>query len=221
MDGRQIREAHVPDTIADAVLARVARLSDDARDGRPRWRRRRPLLQPRRPRRRHRPATGRARADHRRARRPSILYPFDYIDQGYYDFRHQLLRDAIYGSVPPSQLRRFHAQAAEFVTSLEASSVVHAARHYERAGLRPQAFRASMTAAREASRISARHEAFELYQRAIDNMPADLPVAEQAELYERYADAAGAIEHNDEAAAAPAPASSTSRPAGRSMRRAS
>ena len=69
--------------------------------------------------------------------------------------------------------------------TLEASNVVHASRHYERAGLRPQAFRTSLTAAREASRISARHEAFELYQRAIANMPADLPIEEQADLFAR------------------------------------
>src|SRR6185503_13083345 len=74
--------------------------------------------------------------------------------------------------------------------------------HYERAGLRPQAFRTSMTAAREASRISARQEAYELYQRAIANMPADLPVGEQAELYERFSDAAGAIERNEDCATA-------------------
>jgi predicted ATPase len=134
----------------------------------------------------------------------AILYPFDYIDHGYYDFRHQLLRDAIYGAVPPSQLRRFHAQAAEFVMALESSSIVHASRHYERAGLRPQAFRASLAAAEEASRISARQEAYELYQRAISNLPPDLPLAEQASIYERLADAAGAIERNQECAMAAA-----------------
>jgi DNA-binding CsgD family transcriptional regulator/tetratricopeptide (TPR) repeat protein len=201
-DGRLIREATVPDTIGDAVLARLGRLSEDARE------------------------VARAAAVVGRCFSPdvlagltdrplgsleptiqelvdaSILYPFDYIDQGYYDFRHQLLRDAIYGSVPPSQLRKFHAQAAEFVMTLEASSIVHASRHYERAGLRPQAFRASLTAARAASGISARQEAYELYQRAIANMPADLPIGEQAELYERYADAAGAIERNEDCVAA-------------------
>ncbi|MGZ8514416.1 MAG: ATP-binding protein [Candidatus Limnocylindrales bacterium] len=201
-DGRRIREAHVPDTIGDAVLARLARLSDDAR------------------------TVARAGAVIGRCFSPevlagiidrplteleptlqelvdaAILYPFQYIDQGYYDFRHQLLRDAVYGSVPPTQLRRFHAQAAEFVMTLEASSIVHASRHYERAGLRPQAFRASLAAAREASRISARQEAYELYQRAIANMPADLPIGEQAELYEQLADAAGAIELNEESATA-------------------
>ena len=201
-DGRRIRDAHVPDTIGDAVLARLARLSEEAR------------------------AVARAGAVIGRCFTPdalagivdrplaeleptlqelvdaAIIRPFSYIDQGYYDFRHQLLRDAIYGSVPPSQLRRFHAQAAEFVMSLEASSVVHASRHYERAGLRPQAFHASLTAAGEASRISARHEAFELYQRAIANMPADLPIGEQAELYNRYADVAAAIEFNEDCVSA-------------------
>ena len=139
-DGRRIRDAHVPDTIGDAVLARLARLSDDAR------------------------TLARAGAVIGRCFSPdviagildrpldtveptiqelvdnSILYPFDYIDEGYFDFRHQLLRDAIYGAVPPSEKRRFHAQAAEFVMALEASSIVHASRHYERAGLRPQAY---------------------------------------------------------------------------------
>jgi DNA-binding CsgD family transcriptional regulator/tetratricopeptide (TPR) repeat protein len=197
-DGRKIREAHVPDTIGDAVLSRLSRLSDDAR-----------LIA------RAGAVVGRCFTPDVMAGildRPlaeleptiqelvdaAILYPFDYIDRGYYDFRHQLLRDAIYGSVPPSQLRRFHAQTAEFVMNLEASSIVHASRHYERAGLRTQAFGASLTAAQEASRISARQEAFELYQRAIANMPADLPVVEQAELYDRYSDAAAAIERNEE-----------------------
>jgi DNA-binding CsgD family transcriptional regulator len=201
-DGRRIREAKVPDTIADAVLARLARLSDDAR------------------------LVARAAAVVGRCFSPdvmagmvdrplaeleptieelvdaSFLLPFNYIDQGYYDFRHQLLRDAVYGSLSPAMLRRFHAQAAEFGMSLEGASVIHASRHYERAGLRPQAFRAAMTGATEASRVSARHEAFELYRRATDNMPADVPLGEQAELYERFSDAGAAIERNEESLAA-------------------
>lgn len=201
-DGRRIREARVPDTIGDAVLARLARLSDDAR-----------LVA------RAAAVVGRCFSPDMMAGmvdRPlaeleptieelvdaSILYPFDYIDQGYYDFRHQLLRDAVYATLSPAMLRRFHAQAAEFGMTLEGASVIHASRHYERAGLRSQAFRAAMTGATEASRISARHEAYELYRRATDNIPADVPLGEQAELYERFADAAGAIERNEEAVAA-------------------
>ena len=216
-DGRQIRDAHVPDTIGDAVLARLSRLSDEAR------------------------LVARAGAVLGRCFSPdviagmvdrplpelestidelvdaSFLHPFNYIDQGYYDFRHQLLRDAVYGSLPPSQLRRFHAQAAEFGMALEGANVIHASRHYERAGLRSQAFRAAMTGAGNASRISARHESFELFRRAIDNMPADLPVGEQAELYEKFADAAGAIERNEECTAAATRARKLYQQAGRPL----
>ncbi len=201
-EGRLIREAHVPDTIGDAVIARFGRLSEDAR------------------------LIGRAGAVIGRCFGPeaiagvagrspaeieaaleelvqaAILHPFDYVDEGYYDFRHQLLRDAIYSDIPPTQRRRFHAQAAEFVMSLQGSSVVYAARHYDRAGLKPQAFRASLTAAEEASRISARQEAYELFERAIANMPADLPVVEQANLYAQFENAAAAIERNAECVAA-------------------
>lgn len=197
-DGRRIREADVPDTIADAVLARLSRLSEDAR------------------------TVARAGAVVGRCFSPdviagmvdrplddleptlqelidaAILYPFAYVDRGYYDFRHQLLRDAVYGSVPPSQLRRFHAQAAEFVMTLEAASIVHASRHYEQAGLRVQAFRAALEGARESRRIGARSEQFELLRRAIDNIPADLPEIEKAELYSLYSDAASEIERHDE-----------------------
>ena len=198
VDGRRISEAHVPDTIGDAVLARISRLSEDARlvvrAGSVVGRCFSPDVLA--------GVVGRPLAELEPSIQElvdaAILYPVHYVDQGYYDFRHQLLRDAVYGSLPPSQLRKFHAQAAEFVMSLEASNVAHVSRHYEAAGLRPQAFRASLTAATEASRISARQEAYELYQRAIANMPPDLPVSEQAELYERFAEAAGAIERNED-----------------------
>ena len=198
VDGQRIRDAHVPETIEDAVLARLARLSDEARQ------------------------LARAGAVIGRCFSPdviagvmnrpltelegpiqelvdaSILRPFDYVDEGYYDFRHQLLRDAIYTTVPPSQRRRYHAQVAEFGMALEGAHLIHASRHFERAGLHGQAHRAALTAAEEASRISARHEAYELYRRAIDNMPRDLPLGEQAQLFERFTDAAAAIEHNAE-----------------------
>jgi DNA-binding CsgD family transcriptional regulator/tetratricopeptide (TPR) repeat protein len=205
-DGRLIREAHVPDTIGDAVLARIERLSEDARAvvqagavvGR--------CFSPdvlagimERP-------LGELEPPIQELVDAALLHPFDYIDKGYYDFRHQLLRDAIYGAMPPSLLRRYHARAAEFVMTLEASNVVHASRHYERAGLRPQAFRTSLTAARDASRISARHEAFELYQRAVANMPPDLTIEEQADLLAAYSGAANAIERNHESVAAAAQA---------------
>jgi DNA-binding CsgD family transcriptional regulator len=196
-DGRRILQAGVPDTIGDAVLSRFAQLSDEAHSvahaaaviGR--------CFNPEtiagmigRPLRELEPAIEEL-VD------ATLLFPFNYSDQGYYDFRHQLLRDAVYDAVPPSEVRRFHAQAAEFVLTLQNPSIVYASRHYERAGLRPEAYRASLTAAGEADRVSARQEAFELYERAIANMPADLPAGEQAELWDHFQESAAALERND------------------------
>ncbi len=195
-DGRKIRDAQVPDTIEDAVLARIAQLSPEARE------------------------VARAGAVIGRCFVPAVLagvmdrpvtdldgpiaelidrsYLYDAGDPGLIDFRHQLLRDVLYRSVPPADLRRFHARAAEFGVALEGQSEIHSSVHFERAGLREQAFRAALTGARAASRMSSRREAFELYRRAIDNMPDDLPTLEQAQLYEQYCDAASAIERTEE-----------------------
>ena len=199
-DGRAIRDATVPDTIEDAILARIAQLSPEARE------------------------VARAGAVLGRCFIPEVLagvmdrpvadldgpvaelvdrsYLYDAGDVGFIDFRHQLLRDVLYRSVPAAELRRLHARAAEFGTILDGQSGIHSSLHYERAGLRPQAFRAALAGAEEASRMSGRQEAFELYQRAIANMPDDLPLEEQADLYSAYSSAAAAIERNDESDAA-------------------
>ncbi len=193
-DGRAIRSAQVPDTIEDAVLARVGRLSDDAR------------------------AVARAGAVIGRCFVPevlagcldrpvadleaplaelveqSFLFPFDFLDRGFYDFRHQLLRDALYATVGPSELRHLHARAAEFGSLLVGSSEVHASVHFERAGLRAQAYRTALAGARAASAVSSRREAFELYGRAVANLPEDLEPDELAILYEGYCEAAMAID---------------------------
>ncbi|HSO30705.1 MAG TPA: BREX system ATP-binding domain-containing protein, partial [Candidatus Sulfomarinibacteraceae bacterium] len=182
-DGRAIRDAKVPDTIEDAVLARIAQLSPDARE------------------------VARAGAVIGRCFVPEVLAgimdrPVSDLDApleeligrsylqgagpGMLDFRHQLLRDVLYRSVPAPELRRLHARAAEFGAALDGQSEIHASAHFERAGLRAQAFRAALAGARSAGRMSGRREAFELYRRAIDNMPDDLPAGEQAELYDAY-----------------------------------
>ena len=58
--------------------------------------------------------------------------------------------------------------------SLEGQSEIHSSLHYERAGMRRRAFDAALAGARDAARLSAHREAFELYRRAIDNMPDDI-----------------------------------------------
>src|SRR5262249_15931409 len=122
---------------------------------------------------------------------------FDYLGEGYYDFRHQLLRDALYDCVPARDLRRFHGRAAEFGAKLVGASEIHASAHYERAGMRDHAFRAALAAADQATKVDSHREAFELYWRAIQNMPADVPDAEQARVWLAYASAAGALDRND------------------------
>ena len=126
--------------------------------------------------------------------RQSFLHPFSFLDQGYYDFRHQLLRDALYGAVQAGELRRLHARAAEFGGMLPGVSEVHASVHFERAGLGAQAYRAALAGARAASDVSSRREAFELYARAVRNAPPELSELELADLQFAYADAASSVD---------------------------
>jgi DNA-binding CsgD family transcriptional regulator/tetratricopeptide (TPR) repeat protein len=194
-DDRAIRDADVPETIEDAILARVARLSEEGR------------------------AVARAGAVIGRCFVPEVLAGImdrpvadldtalqelvdnAFLDQpgsrGLYDFRHQLLRDALYGSVPASELRRLHARAGEFGAALEGASEIHASQHFERAGLRTQAYRTALGGARAAAALSSRGEAFELFRRAVANQPDDLPALEIAQLYADYATAAAAVERLD------------------------
>ncbi len=195
VDGLAIRNAEVPDTIEDAILARAGRLSDEAR------------------------TVARAGAVMGRCFAPdvlagvmdwplgeldkpleelvaaSFLYPFQWFDHGYYDFRHQLLRDAVYGTVPQAERRRLHARAGEFGSQLVASNEIHASAHFERAGLKAQAYRAALSGARAAAAVTSRHESFELYRRAVANIPDELSAAERAAVYDEYLDAAFAIDN--------------------------
>ena len=125
------------------------------------------------------------------------LYGFSVVDVGYFDFRHQLLRDTLYRTIPERDRRRYHARAGEFGATLVGATEIHASLHYERAGLNELAFKAAKAGGDEAARLSAHRESFELYRRAVENMPSDLPDAERAELLERYMAQAGAIEENE------------------------
>jgi len=216
-DGTAIREATVPDTIEDAVIARLALRSPEAQ------------------------AAARAGAVIGRCFAPSVLagimdVPPEALDGplqelvdhfvlsppwsevGYYDFRHQLLRDALYRTIPAAERRRFHARAGEFGAQLDGASEIHASVHYERAGLRRQAFEAALAGARDAARLSAHREAFELYRRAVANVPDDLDEGLRGDLLEAYADEAAAIEENVISERALQDASTAYRAAGRPAR---
>ncbi|MFI5259755.1 MAG: ATP-binding protein [Candidatus Limnocylindrales bacterium] len=194
-DGRAIRQAIVPDTIEDAVMARLAQRSPEAQ------------------------AAARAGAVIGRCFVPEVLAGImdvppealeaplqELVDhfvldppgaRGLFDFRHQLLRDALYRTIPTSKRRQLHARAAEFGARLEGASEIHASVHYERAGLRRQAFEAALAGAGEAARVSAHQAAFELFGRAVANIPDDLDRLDRASLLEAYAIEATAIEENE------------------------
>ena len=193
-DSAAVLEAAVPETLEDATLARIARLSDEAQ------------------------AVARAGAVVGRSFAPTVLagimnMPVEALDDpiqelvdhdvldlversGHYDFRHQLLRDALYRSVAAGDRRRFHARAAEFGGMLGGASSIHASVHYERAGMTDDAFRTALAAARQAMSMSSHREAYDLFRRAIDNLPAGLPDAERARILQQYSDAAGNVDRN-------------------------
>ncbi len=199
-NGVAIREATVPDTIEDAVMSRLSHRSPEAQ------------------------AVARTGAIIGRCFVTDVLagimdVPADSIDaplqelvdhavlwppgdRGLYDFRHQLLRDAIYRSVPPSDRRRYHARAGEFGAQLEGQSEVHSSVHFERAGLGRRAFESALAGARDAARLSAHREAYALYRRAVDHIPDDLPAADCARILEAYGEQASDIEENEVAEAA-------------------
>jgi DNA-binding CsgD family transcriptional regulator/tetratricopeptide (TPR) repeat protein len=194
-DSRAIRDAAVPDTLEDAILQRIGRLSPEAQ------------------------AVARSGAVIGRCFVPEVLadimeVPADSLDRplrelvdehvldapgprGLFDFRHQLLRDALYRSLPEGQRRRLHARAGEFSKELEGGSDIHASLHYERAKMAAEAFRSAHQGARIAARLSSHREAFELYRRAVDNMPADLSLTEQANILRAFSIEAAAIEEID------------------------
>lgn len=191
-DSRAIRDAAVPDTLEDAILQRIGRLSPEAQE------------------------VARSGAVIGRCFVPDVLavimdVPPDTLDaplrelldehvleapgaRGLHDFRHQVLRDVLYRSLPDAQRRRLHARAGEFGRELEGASEIHASVHFERAGMTAEAFHSAVHGARIASRLASHREAFELYRRAVDNLPADLPTATQGEILAAYAVEAAAVE---------------------------
>lgn len=194
LDAAAVRDVGVPDSIEDSVLVRVATLTPAAQ------------------------AVARAGAVLGRCFVPgvlagvmdvpvadledplqelvdqAILDPFGARDEGYHDFRHQLLRDALYRHTPPRERRRYHARAAEFGAGLEGQTEIHASLHFARAGLRDEAYRTALAGARAAVGVSAHREAFELYRRAIDNQPPDLAPLARGELLYAFTSEALALE---------------------------
>ncbi len=197
----EVRHADVPETVEDAVLARLARRTEAAatvaRAGAVIGRSfDLELLAS---------VTGQAPddlsvplaelADH------FILLPAH--GPGRYGFRHGLICDAIYADIPEPERRRLHARTAEAASlRSDVGAAAFLALHYERAGRREEAFASALTAADAASALSSHSEARELYACALRTAPADQDPAARARLLEAYGSSAAATDDNETASEA-------------------
>ena len=96
-----------------------------------------------------------------------------------YSFKHMLIREVAYGTLPKAVRRERHAvvatQIEEFVGERIGASASILAHHWEQAGELDKAVEYMISAARVAGRAWAKAEAVALYSQALDLIPADDP----------------------------------------------
>ena len=119
---------------------------------------------------------------------------------GLFEFRHVLIRDAIYGLVPGPRRAHLHGRVAERGSHLAGAGDAFASAHFEQAGRSSEAHDAALAGARAASRLSAHREAARLYARVLRTVPPDLDDAALAGILEASAVEAAAIDDNETAA---------------------
>src|SRR5919106_1576354 len=94
-----------------------------------------------------------------------------------YSFKHMLIREVAYGTLPKAVRRERHAAVARLIEEAVGASIGAdasiLAHHWEQAGEVEKAVDYMISAARDAGRAWAKAEAGALYSRAIDLMPAD------------------------------------------------
>jgi DNA-binding CsgD family transcriptional regulator/tetratricopeptide (TPR) repeat protein len=120
-------------------------------------------------------------------------------DRPSYDFRHALIRDALYADLPPYRRRDLHARvAARAAAAGQRDAFV--SDHYERAGRPAEAYWHALAAAVEAVGLSSHREAVELYRRAQRTAPTAVPAEDRAALLVALAGELAAIDDNAAAA---------------------
>ncbi len=194
-----VESTAVPDTLADAVLSRALRLSAVARSvasaaaviGRSFDFDLLAAVAPHEP--------DEVAAALRELREAYLVMPG--TDAVTFDFRHALIRDALYADTDLPPRRRLHERVARTAAERGYRDAFVSA-HYEQAGLGEPAHAHALAAAREAAALSAHREALELYGRAVRNLPPGLPVQDRAELYAALGDTAAAADDNRAAAQA-------------------
>ncbi|MDQ2965525.1 MAG: AAA family ATPase, partial [Chloroflexota bacterium] len=121
---------------------------------------------------------------------------------GLYDFRHNLIRDAIYGRIAEVDRRRMHARVAELGEGLPGAAEAFASAHFELAGRRDEAFTNALAGARAAAATSSHREAVQLYRRALRNVAPQIAPMEHARILVEFAAEASATDDNAAAAEA-------------------
>jgi DNA-binding CsgD family transcriptional regulator/tetratricopeptide (TPR) repeat protein len=119
-----------------------------------------------------------------------------------YDFRHALIRDAIYARIPAPERRRLHGRVADAAMAAGLGSNAFLSAHFEQAGRRPEAYATARAAAEAADRMSSNREAHDLYRRALAVRSRSLPAVEHARLLAALGRTAAAVDDNDAAATA-------------------
>jgi DNA-binding CsgD family transcriptional regulator len=84
-----------------------------------------------------------------------------------YTFRHALLREAVYADLLPGERTRLHAAFARLLRERDGHSAAELAHHSLASHDLPGGFEASMAAGREAERLGAPAEAHELFDQAL------------------------------------------------------
>jgi predicted ATPase len=115
-----------------------------------------------------------------------------------FDFRHALIRDAIYGEIPPNRRRALHATIAR---ASEAAGLrdAYVSDQFERAHLPAEAHRHAVAAAESARASSAHREAATLYSRALRTASTEIEPREVARLHSRLGIELAALDDNERA----------------------
>ena len=122
-------------------------------------------------------------------------------DEVTFDFRHALIRDTLYADTALPLRRHLHEKVARAAADRGYRGAFISA-HFEQAQRPELAHEYAVAAAREAASVSAHGEALELYQRAVRNLPAQLPALDRAGLFAALGDEAAATDDNTAAAEA-------------------
>jgi predicted ATPase/DNA-binding CsgD family transcriptional regulator len=116
-------------------------------------------------------------------------------DAADFDFRHALIREALYLDISLPLRRKLHERAGR-IAAERGYPDAFVSVHFELAQLAEPAFQYAMRAAAEATAHSAHREALQLFRRALRNIAAGLSAQEKADLLSATGDAAAAADDN-------------------------